>query len=112
MDKRIHSIDFAKGICMIVIMLNHCVWLEGESNRYLFPFWLNMTVPVLMVISGYVYTKSYEKHGVNNLEMAYEPRNFIDKIIRYTIPYTIAIALEYLINWCFGTRWTEAVPIV
>lgn len=102
---RIHSIDLAKGICMILIILNHCTWLEGEWNRYLFPFWLAMAVPLLMIISGYVYTKSYAKHGVTSVEDAYEPKNFVNKIIRYTVPFAIAFVLEFFASFFLGTRW-------
>ncbi len=64
--------------------------------KYLFPFWIDMAVPVFMIISGYVYALSYKKMELTRWGEAYLLKNVISKMIRYTIPFVIAYAVEIL----------------
>lgn len=96
-DKRNHSIDCIKGICILFIIVTHFTWTDREKLQYLFPFWIDMAVPFLMIISGFVYSKSYVKHGIITLENAYCLRNVLNKIIRYTVPFAIAFVLEEVV---------------
>ncbi len=77
-----------------MVVVTHFPWEENERLNYLFPFWIDMAVPIFMLISGYVYTISYKRHGINNFESAYSIKNNTDKLIRYTVPYIIAFIIE------------------
>lgn len=102
-DRRYHSIDFAKGICILMIIVTHYAWEEPERLRYFFPFWIDMAVPIFMIISGFVYAKSFEKHHIENIGVAYSVRICLSKIIRYTVPFVIAFAIEEIAFNSIGT---------
>ena len=48
---RQRSVDFLKGICILLVIFTHCTWTEAERLKYLFPFWVDMAVPVFMILS-------------------------------------------------------------
>ncbi len=94
MKQRNHTIDVLKGICILLVIIQHYEWTNAEELRYLFPFWVKMQVPVFMIISGYVYTKSFEKRGITQFEEAYGLKNIYGKIVRYTVPFIVAFLFE------------------
>ena len=93
-SNRNHFIDLLKGICIIFVIVTHFNWTDDEKLQYYFPYWLNMAVPIFMIISGYVYAFSYRKNKIECFSDAYLPRNVVPKLIRYTIPYAIAFVIE------------------
>lgn len=101
---RFHSIDFLKGICILFIIITHYAWKETERLRYLFPFWIDMAVPIFMIISGFVYTKSFLEKDISTLEKAYSIRNILGKIIRYSVPFIIAFIIEMVVFNVSGAR--------
>ena len=98
--KRNHSIDMLKGVCIIFVIVTHFASSE-ETLRFLFPLWIVMAVPLFMIISGYVYAGSYIRNDIKTFGDAYRPKFLIDKMIRYTIPYTVAWVIEFLWFWFF-----------
>lgn len=99
-SNRNHFIDLLKGICIVFVIVTHFSWTEDEKLAYFFPYWLNMAVPLFMIISGYVYAFSYRKNKIECFSEAYLPKNVIPKLIRYTIPYMVAFVIEisYMIS--------------
>ena len=93
-DRRNHFIDILKGICIIFVIISHFSWTAEERLKYLFPFWIDMAVPVFMIISGYVYSFSYKRNSINRLEDAYLMKNTLSKIVRYTVPFIITYSIE------------------
>lgn len=93
-DRRYNSIDLAKGVCILFVVVTHYAWKGAERLKYLFPFWIGMAVPVFMVISGYVYTKSFRKNQIFSLGSAYSIDNILGKIIRYSVPFAMAFFVE------------------
>ena len=67
----------------------------------LFPFWIDMAVPMFMVISGYVNAKSFEIKNIRCLEDAYQKSLLITKLIRFLVPFLITFALETVIQIIF-----------
>lgn len=57
------GIDILKIICMCFIVITHFNWNEKQEQVLLFPFWIDMAVPILMIITGYNYYNSFNKHG-------------------------------------------------
>lgn len=97
MDKRVHFLDVMKGIFIIVIIITHFNWQKQERLIALFPFWIDMAVPVFMLISGYVYAASMSKNNISNIYASYSFLFICKKIIRYTLPFSIAFFLELII---------------
>ena len=91
---RYRQLDAIKGICIVFILVAHYNWSEGERLLFLFPFWINMAVPAFMVISGFVYTKSYLKKEIVNFEGMYKKTILIEKIVRYTFPFFLVYIVE------------------
>lgn len=91
---RERHIDLFKGILIIFIVVTHFAWEDEERLRFLFPFWIDMAVPLFMMISGYAFVRSYEKSNVKTLSDAYEWRSLLAKAMRFTIPFFIAFTLE------------------
>ena len=97
--KRNHIIDILKGICIIFIILDHYTnWGHELRLLLLFPYWITMAVPILMIISGYVYSLSFKHHSINTFKDAYHYKFVISKCIRYIIPFLIAYLLELAIS--------------
>lgn len=91
---RIRLFDTLKGLCILFVIISHYSWSDGLMA--LLPFWVDVAVPVFMIISGYVLSGSFEKHGVLRLEDAYGLGTVLPKLIRYTVPFFAA----YLIELC------------
>lgn len=55
-----------------------------------------MAVPIFMVISGYVYYLSFQKNNIEHIESAYEISFLLPKVIRYTIPFLMVEAVDFI----------------
>ncbi len=110
MDKksinRIPIIDIVKGICIIMVIIEHYAWKEAERLMAAFPFWISMAVPVFMLVSGYVYTLSLEKKQIHTLEDGYRFTFVCKKIIRYTIPLVMAFFLLIIVYAVIGSAYS------
>lgn len=93
-SSRNHFIDLLKGICIIFVIVTHFSWRDEEKLQYYFPYWLNMAVPIFMIISGYVYAFSFRKHKIETVSDAYSLKCVVPKIVRYTVPFAIAYIIE------------------
>ena len=103
--KRNSTLDILKGICLIVVITTHFQWSAEERLRYLFPFWVDMAIPLCMLISGYLFSKSFIKKEINTISKAYSLKGgIIDRLIRYTVPFVIAYAVEVVAFDVLGYR--------
>jgi peptidoglycan/LPS O-acetylase OafA/YrhL len=87
-------LDILKGICILMVVLTHYNWTGDETLKLLFPFWVAMAVPVFIIISGYVYTLSYERNGISEMSGCYGYRFVANKLIRYLIPYSAVCIID------------------
>ncbi len=94
--KRNHVVDILKGICIICVIITHYNWKNSVRLIPMFPFFIDMAVPVFMIVSGYVYAISFEKHNISSIGQAYQIDYLIDKLLRYTIPFIIIYVLELI----------------
>lgn len=92
--QRVRLLDVLKGVCIVFIITTHFSWEDGERRAMLFPYWVDMAVPLFMLVSGYVCAASMEKRGVASMEDAYRPSYTADRVLRYLVPYTMAFLLE------------------
>lgn len=91
-----YFLDSLKGICMILIVLTHCCGENRLTFMLGFPFWVDMAVPILMIISGYVYALQYTRNNIQSFSDAYELKNWIGGAIKYTIPFGVVYFLELI----------------
>lgn len=94
--KRNNFLDVMKGVCILFVVITHYEWSNQERLQYLFPFWIGMAVPIFMIISGYVYAKSYQKNNIVHMREAYSFGFVWKKIVRYTIPFLMACIVEFV----------------
>ena len=94
--KRNTTIDVIKGAVMFNVVICHARWSEAQRLQLLFPFWIQMTIPTLMIISGYLSAKSFSKARANTLSEALNPTQLVSKLIRFAVPYTIVYLAEVI----------------
>ena len=94
--KRNTTIDVIKGTVMFNVVICHAKWSEAQRLQLLFPFWVQMTIPTLMMISGYLTAKSYTRAQVHSLGQAFMPAQLKAKLLRFTVPYTIVFLAEVI----------------
>lgn len=93
---RLNFLDFYKGICILFVIVTHYDWTDQQRLQFLFPFWIEMAVPVFMVITGYVTAMSYQKYG-HSLRDAYHPREILRKWVRFVAPFVPVFIIEICI---------------
>ncbi len=92
---RNRGLDLCKLICILFVMVSH---FGFARDLHLFPLVIDMAVPVFMVISGYVNTRSIEKKGLNRY---YAKESFIPKLSRFILPFLVVMFLAsvaFLLN--------------
>lgn len=105
-------IDVLKGICVLLVVITHYSWSEAERLKYLFPFWVDMAVPIFMIISGYVYAQSFKRRNVVRIEEAYVLRDIVYRILRYTVPYVVIFVIAMFAVTISGRMKFDVVQIV
>ena len=89
-----HTIDVIKGIAILLIIYTHYGWTADQRKSLLFLFVVNMAIPVFMVITGYVYSLSMTRKGIEHAEQAYRLPFSLKRMVRYTIPMIAVIIWE------------------
>ena len=100
MKKHYRNIDVLKGICIIIVIIEHAKWGRAIWKAGLFPFWDRIAIPCFMVISGFVYAKSIEG---KTLKEAYDPRLIFRRLKRYLLPFLFVYLLELLVFYLAST---------
>lgn len=90
-QKRNRTIDFLKGISILLVLITHYAWTAEQRSIILFPYLIDMAVPVFMIISGYVGALSFRNHEVNTFSDAYMATSIARKVIRYSVPFLIIV---------------------
>lgn len=95
-ESRIQFLDALKGLCVVFVIILHFPWSDAERLNALFPFWVGMSVPIFMIISGYALSGSLAKNKVSTIEEAYGVKTVLPKLVRYTVPFCVAFLIELL----------------
>ncbi|MBP5417811.1 MAG: acyltransferase [Clostridiales bacterium] len=93
---RNHTIDILKGIAIILVLITHYEWTAGQRRFVLFPYLINMAIPIFMIITGYVYSASQERSCGSSIEKAYSLKRIFRRIVRYTLPFLVIVIWELL----------------
>ena len=114
MKSRNQLLDIIKGIMIIFIIITHFNFTyPNEYRKYGFFFWIDMAVPVFMIISGYLYAMSFLNKNVNSYSYAYSSEIVIPKLLRFTVPYVFVLVVEICcIFWKGNTSIIEIIKMV
>lgn len=92
MTKRNISIDFFKMLCAIFVIVTHLI--NDEISRSLYSrYWIDLAVPIFLILTGYNYCKSCEKNNIDTFMKWFSWSNLKKKLIRILIPYLFAVLL-------------------
>ena len=91
--QRLDYLDAYKGVCILFIIFTHAGWSDQQRLRLFFPFWIDMAVPVFMVITGFVSAMSFSRKQYG-LRQAYQPKAIMTKWLRFIIPFTPVFLAE------------------
>lgn len=89
-SQRLAFFDFVKCCCMICIIITHESWSNVERTELFFPFIIDMAVPSLMIVTGYMHARQYEHKKLKDM---YALRDVIKKGLRLIVPFCIAYAV-------------------
>ncbi|MCR5272872.1 MAG: acyltransferase family protein, partial [Lachnospiraceae bacterium] len=59
MKKRIEFLDYMKAICVMLVITTHVDWPMKQTP--IFDYFINMAVPIFMIISGYNFAMSSQR---------------------------------------------------
>lgn len=91
--KRFDLLDNIKGLMIFFIIITHFRFTYPEDYlRYGFFYWVDMAVPVFMIITGYLNAISLEKN--ESVRQAYMPERIIKKLLRFLIPWVPVVLVE------------------
>lgn len=96
---RIWQFDYLKAISIVFVIILHVSWTDTQKKCILFPFLINLAVPIFMIISGYMNAFSCDRHGIDTIGKWFAPRQFIKRVCRILIPYTLFFLIEVLIHF-------------
>ena len=66
-DNRNRTLDILKGLAVVIVLITHYAWTREQRLIPIFPYLIDMAVPVFMIISGYVGALSFHRHGIDSL---------------------------------------------
>ena len=95
-EKRNTFLDIIKAFCILFVIITHDTISEETRQKFLFNFWIDMAVPLFMIISGYVYAASFERNKISEIGQAYKLKFLMPKFIRYTVPFLLAFIIEVI----------------
>lgn len=91
------SIDFIKGLCIIFVVLTHCMYRE-ELSISLFPFWGDTAVPIFLLIQVFHYYKNASVTRLPSIRKLWK---------RILLPYIIMITISLFTNFFFYYNITK-----
>lgn len=91
-NERSHILDALKGICIFLVTFSHLNFTGEQKANMQFAFWVDLAVPMFMIITGYLYTLSYKKRG--GLTEENIKSHIIRSLITYTVPYVLAFSVQ------------------
>lgn len=108
--ERNHAIDAIKGFAIVLVMLGHCIVLNGlnDSDPYIYDAIKAVQMPLFMLVSGVVASYSLRKNGKDS-GLKKLPR----RAVSYLVPFFSWFVLVYLCthllsgNISLGGFWEE-----
>lgn len=96
--ERLVFFDILKGIMILFIIITHFHWeYPRDYLKYGFVFYIDMAVPIFMIITGYFAALSLKRKDIKTLSEAWACNITIPKMIRFVSPLCMALIIETMI---------------
>lgn len=109
--ERIAAIDYIKAIAIVFILLTHTYETTNAYTSLLAigrPFWIDMAVPIFMILSGFTYSLSSDNDKIESLKKWFSWSNMSRKLSRLLFPYSITLVIETVLFQIFAPKtWKE-----
>ena len=96
---------------MLLIILTHINFQENERLFLLFPYWVEMAVPLLMIITGFLFSNNHRRTQESFKEQ-YRLKKIVIKWVRFLIPYLCVSVFEILIIIVFKVEDYSILQII
>lgn len=91
--QRMPIIDNIKGVMILFVIITHFRWeYPSDFLKYGFVYYIDMAVPVFMVLSSYLAALSGKNHRL--VSEMYSLDYMLKKWLRFIIPFLIAFFIE------------------
>ena len=90
--------DYLKALAIICIVIDHYRFTISELGNLLFPYAIEMGVPIFMLVTGFLYANSFLKNKIYNIKEMFAPAILIKRFLRLTLPFLIIFTIEYIFN--------------
>lgn len=98
--KRNLSLDLMKSFCIFFVIITHFFTYfmpQGANIKYLFAYYIDMAVPLFLIISGYTHSQSLSNHNFKSIVDYFDKKFFFHKLKRIILPYAIILFIEVLV---------------
>ena len=82
-DKRYYSVDSLKGIAMLSIVITHFAWSDAERMNPVFPYFIDMAVPMMMFCMAFLWSIHGDETDIYNGKIIGR------KLFRILFPYLL-----------------------
>lgn len=95
--KRDDSLDAVKGFAILIVMLGHCIVLNGLADPYFYDMIVAVQMPLFMVVSGFIV-------GRKPLQLNKKPdaatrlKQLGRRSVSYLVPFFVWLVLTHLTN--------------
>lgn len=93
-----HFINYAKAFCIILILITHSEIRDNARSWIIFPFVINMAVPIFIFITGFNYSNSNLRRGLDTFLSMLNLKLLLRRFLRLAIPFSIILSIEIIFN--------------
>ena len=95
--QRNKAVDAVKGVAILLVMLGHCIVLNGlnETDPYIYDVIKSVQMPLFMLVSGVLASYSLHKYRQDKW---YGIKKLPKRVVSYLLPFT-----SWFVDTCMGS---------
>lgn len=100
--QRNSAMDAVKGFAILLVMLGHCIVLNGlhKTDPYLYDAIKSVQMPLFMAVSGAVAGMSYAKRG--EVQLGVLKKRAVSYLVPFFSWFLLVFFVTHAINWTLG----------
>ncbi len=107
-SRRIWEFDYLKFIGIISVIITHSDFTTEHRELFIFPYFIDMAVPVFMIITGYMNSLSCQKRQIKSISEYFKRGGVLKRINYILLPLLIIYLAEIII---YATYYNENITI-